>query len=110
MQHTSVWHWYTNSKTGAKLPLEIHLMQKFSALNYPGIIQYIEHFEICGKYIIIMEFMGDDWVDLYDYIEIFGPVREDHAKEIFTKVVKTVTYLHDMGFCHNDIKGNKDLP
>ena len=53
-----------------------------------------------------MEYLGDEWVDLYDYVEIYGPVREDVARKIFRSVVEMVVRLHRAGFCHNDIKGN----
>ena len=58
-----------------------------------------------GNYIIVMEYLGSEWIDLYDYIEMHGPVREDYAKEIFKQVVETVEFLHEKGYSHNDIKG-----
>jgi hypothetical protein len=105
MQHTSVWNWYECPETKRKIPLEVHLMQKFTRQAVPGIIGYIEHFDMAGKYIIIMQYMGTDWMDLYDYIETFGPVVEKHTREIFSRVVNTIDYMHNLGYCHNDIKG-----
>jgi hypothetical protein len=105
MQHTSVWNWYECPETKRKIPLEIHLMQKLTRKGVPGIIGYIEHFEMSGKYVIVMQYMGTDWMDLYDYIETFGPVIEKHTKEIFSRVVHTIDIMHNLGYCHNDIKG-----
>jgi protein-serine/threonine kinase len=105
IQCVSVWHWHTDEKTGADdLPLEVHMLQKFDKLNYPGIIKYYDHFDLATKFVIIMEYLGQDWMDLYDYIEHFGPVRERDANEIFSRVVSIVCHLHNAGYCHNDIK------
>ncbi|KAI8849450.1 kinase-like domain-containing protein [Chytridium lagenaria] len=84
-------------------------MRKFSAEHHPNIITFYEHFELNGKYIIAMEYLGEDWVDLYDYIELFGPVREDVTVEIFGQVVETIMYLHRRGYHHNDIKDENIL-
>lgn len=105
MQARSVWHWKYDKESQRKLPLEIVLMKKFTKLKIPGIIMYHEHFEMAGNYIIVMDYMGEEWVDLYDYIEMFGPVNERHSREIFRRVVETLQILHGMGYCHNDIKG-----
>jgi tRNA A-37 threonylcarbamoyl transferase component Bud32 len=109
MQAQSVWHWKYDKESQRKLPLEIVLMKKFSKMKIPGIILYHEHFEMAGQYIIVMDYMGDEWVDLYDYIEMFGPVNEKHSREIFRKVVDTLQIMHGMGLCHNDIKDENVL-
>ena len=80
------------------------MMQRFNEMSCKGIIKYYEYFDLGTKFAIIMEYLGDDWVDLYDYIENFGPVCEKDATEIFTRVVKVVSFLHDCGYSHNDIK------
>lgn len=81
-------------------------MRVFNKHEYPKAVEYIEHFHLgSGKYVIVMEYLGEEWCDLYDYIENHGPVREDHAKEIFGQIVRSVEYMHWLGFLHNDIKG-----
>ncbi|KAL2919362.1 hypothetical protein HK105_201005 [Polyrhizophydium stewartii] len=87
-----------------KIPLEIYMMRVFTESQLPGLVRYIEHFEIGSRFIIVMEYLGQDWIDLYDYIEIYGPVNEQHTREIFQQVVQTVAYMHSLGYCHNDIK------
>ncbi|KAJ3401764.1 hypothetical protein HDU80_005717 [Chytriomyces hyalinus] len=113
IKHSSVWHWHNCSVTGRQHPMEIQVMRKFSKLNngrgHPNLINYYEHFELNGKFYIIMEYMGDSWVDLYDYIELYGPVREEVSLEIFKSVVETLVSLHDLGFYHNDIKDENIL-
>lgn len=81
------------------------MMQNFQTLRLKNVIQYLEHYEIGERYIIIMEFLGDEWVDLYDYIELMGPVEEDLARTIFKTICETIQKLHALGFTHNDIKG-----
>ncbi|KAJ3381045.1 hypothetical protein HDU92_005604 [Lobulomyces angularis] len=116
MQASSVWNWYYSKKLQKKIPLEIHLMEKFTKkmnnnekAEERGLIKFIEYFEMSGKYIIVMEYMGEDWVDLYDYIEMFGPVPQNDSKDIFKSVVQTIDYLHNLGYCHNDIKDENIL-
>ena len=104
IQCVSVWHWHTDAKTGTDIPLEIHMLQKFYNLSCPSIIKYYDYFDLGSQFVIIMEYLGEDWVDLYDYIETFGPVCERDANEIFSRVVSVVCYLHRSGYCHNDIK------
>ncbi|KAI9347708.1 kinase-like domain-containing protein [Obelidium mucronatum] len=77
--------------------------------GHPNLINYYEHFELNGKFMIIMEYMGENWVDLYDYIELHGPVREDVSLEIFKNIVETLVGLHGLGYYHNDIKDENVL-
>ncbi|KAJ3110258.1 hypothetical protein HDU96_006761 [Phlyctochytrium bullatum] len=109
IRNSGVWHWAVNPVTQRRYPLEIDLMKKFALDPHPNIIRYYEHFELNGKYIIVMEYLGEDWVDLYDYIEMYGPVREDITAEIFRKVVDTILYLFKKGYHHNDIKDENIL-
>ncbi|KAI8918040.1 kinase-like domain-containing protein, partial [Entophlyctis helioformis] len=87
-----------------KIPLEIHMMRQFTARGNPHMIRYFEHFEINERFIIVMEYLGQDWMDLYDYIEMYGPVPEAHTRQIFRQVVDTIAGMHRLGYCHNDIK------
>jgi serine/threonine protein kinase len=101
----NVWHW-DRDKHGNDIPLEISMMKTFLQLRVPRIIQYYEHFEIGKRFIIIMEYLGDEWIDLYDYIEFYGPVPEISSVQIFQSVVETIQKLHHLGYTHNDIKGS----
>ena len=108
IRSSSVWHWHRPSPARPKIPLEIHVMRQLATSHYPphpAIVRYIEHFEYQSKYIIVMEYLGEDWVDLYDYVELHGPVREDWSKEIFQQIVGAIEFLHSLGYCHNDVKG-----
>ncbi|KAJ3024572.1 UNVERIFIED_CONTAM: hypothetical protein HDU68_007997 [Siphonaria sp. JEL0065] len=113
IKQSSVWHWHSDPITGRQHPLEIQVMRTFSHINngrgHSNLINYYEHFELNGKFMIIMEYMGENWVDLYDYIELYGPVREDVSLEIFKSIVETLVGLHDLGYYHNDIKDENVL-
>ena len=81
-------------------------MRKFNEEPSMKAITYHEHYHLgAGKFVIIMEYLGEDWCDLYDYIENYGPVKEEHTREIFSQVVSSVEYMHWLGYLHNDIKG-----
>lgn len=106
IKDSSVWKWYKDFEEGMNIPYEIHVMRVFNKYNLPKAIEYIEHFHLgSGKYVIVMEYLGTDWCDLYEYIENYGPVKEDHAKEIFGDIVESIEHMHTLGFLHNDIKG-----
>lgn len=82
------------------------MMRHFLHVRMHGVIQYLDHYKIGKRYIIVMEYLGDQWVDLYDYIEMFGPLEESHAKAIFVSIMRIVQQMHSLGYSHNDIKGN----
>ncbi|TPX59951.1 hypothetical protein PhCBS80983_g02100 [Powellomyces hirtus] len=112
IQKSSVWHWVTDPHTRRRIPLEVHVMQQLTKSQqqygaegvHAGIIRYIDFYNMDPQFVIVMEYLGEDWVDLYDYVEEFGPVELDKCRHIFGQVVETVEYLHWTGFVHNDIK------
>ena len=83
----------------------MHVMRECATKKNASFIQYHEHFELNGRFIIVMEYLGDGWIDLYDYVEIYGPVNEETSVEIFRRVTETVLALHEIGYYHNDMKG-----
>jgi Protein kinase domain len=98
IQSANVWHWNNDN-----LPLEIEMMRK---IKHTNIITLIDHFTLKdGGWIIVMEWLGKDWMDLYDYIEYYGPVIEYHTKQIFKQLVDVLEFMHGLGYSHNDIKG-----
>jgi serine/threonine protein kinase len=99
--HTNnVWQWHTG-KEGKQIPLEISIMKA----KLPGTIQSLEHFEIGKRFILVMEYLGSDWIDLYNYIEQNGQIPESTAITIFRSVVEIIREMHRAGYTHNDIKG-----
>jgi serine/threonine protein kinase len=101
---TNVWHWHNETKD-IKIPLEIWMMKTFLGLRLHQVIQYYDHYQIGNRFIIIMEYLGDNWTDLYDFIEQHGPLNESMARAIFRSVVEILQKMHSLGYSHNDIKG-----
>jgi serine/threonine protein kinase len=85
--------------------LEISMMKIFPEIKLKNVIRFIEHYQIGERFIIIMEYLGEDWIDLYDFIELHGPVDEPIASQIFKDVCLTIQTMHGLGYSHNDIKG-----
>lgn len=57
------------------------------------------------KVSIIVEYINGN--NLYQYIRKLPAHRindENEVKNIFTKIVKSVEYMHDMGVIHRDLK------
>ena len=100
IQAQNVWHW------DAKLPMEITVMKNLA--NNDSFVHICDNFVMSDYHVIVMEYLGADWIDLYDYIETFSPLSEVTSLGIFTKVLDGVLFMHSQGICHNDIKGNYD--
>lgn len=74
-----------------------------------GVITYLDHFKAGERFMIVMEYLGEEWSDLYDFIEARGPVEEFAGRKIFMSIVEVVVRMYDLGFSHNDIKGTEIL-
>lgn len=95
----NIWHWH------GSMPLEIHLMKRFGTKENAAFITFIDSVQIGDTFIIVMEYLENEWIDLYDYIEEFGPLNEAETRYIYKQVVDAVKWMHKQGFTHNDIKG-----
>ncbi|KAI8825072.1 kinase-like domain-containing protein [Fimicolochytrium jonesii] len=106
IKEASVWHWVTDPVSKRRYPLEIHVMRKFKdeCPSHSGIIKFIEYYNMDPQFVIVMEYLGEDWIDLYDYIEAYGPINEEHCKDIFGQILETVEFMHWNGYVHNDLK------
>ncbi|KAI9094077.1 kinase-like domain-containing protein [Phlyctochytrium arcticum] len=111
IKETTVWHWKADetSPTG-RIPLEVHVMRHLRDHGEnEGVIKFEEFFSMDPTFIIVMEYLGDDWCDLYELIEQWGMIDEDTAADIFGQVVENVAFVHYMGWYHNDIKDENIL-
>jgi hypothetical protein len=109
IKKASVWRWYKEGSI--KIPYEVHVQRSLSELTLTEpdlkVVYFHEYYRIgAGRFVVIMEYLGNEWCDLYDYVEYHGPVKERHSREIFTQVFKTLRAMHRCGYYHNDIKGN----
>ncbi|XP_006834147.1 PREDICTED: NUAK family SNF1-like kinase 2 [Chrysochloris asiatica] len=78
---------------------EIEIM---SSLNHPHIISIHEVFENSSKIVIVMEFASRG--DLYDYISERQRLSERDARHFFRQIVSAVSYCHQNGVVHRDLK------
>ncbi|XP_006888048.1 PREDICTED: NUAK family SNF1-like kinase 2 [Elephantulus edwardii] len=78
---------------------EIEIM---SCLNHPHIIAIHEVFENSSKIVIVMEYASRG--DLYDYISERQRLSERDARHFFRQIVSAVSYCHQNGVVHRDLK------
>jgi len=79
---------------------EIELLQQVG--NYhPGIVHLHEVYEDESNLYLIFQYKS---CDLYAYMEKHGRLHEEVAMRIFDQLVDAVSYLHENGVAHRDIK------
>jgi serine/threonine protein kinase len=99
----------SNNETREKVVLKrykkqqlVQALQEFKilhSLNHPNIIKILG-FSLDNT-IIVLPYIKHG--DLFDYI-IDNTSGPDTIKQIFTDIVSTVDYLHDLDICHRDLK------
>lgn len=82
-----------------------HLKREISIqknLNHENIVRIYEVVWTESKVYIFMELAKG--TELFEYISKHGPLRESVAAKIFSQVIRAVSYLHENGVAHRDIK------
>ncbi|KAH6567117.1 hypothetical protein BASA62_006295 [Batrachochytrium salamandrivorans] len=93
------------------LPPEIKIQEYLSQPGYgslyvPRVIDYIITTRV---YVLIMEYLGEDWMDLDEYMTKHGKVSMDKARLIIKEVVTALLSLKKLGILHGDVLGwNQD--
>lgn len=80
-----------------RLEIEIH-----KQLNHSNITKIYEIYQTADKLYIFMEYCSKG--ELFDYINNHGPVSIEMATKFFKQIHSAVTYLHENGIVHRDIK------
>eukprot|EP01035_Chromulina_nebulosa_P021003 gene21003-27216_t len=84
----------------ASIESEIDLMRE---LNHPNIVKYISTVRSKNYLYIIMEYMENG--SLSNVIKQYGSFSESLTAIYITQVLRGLSYLHDQGVLHRDIKG-----
>ncbi len=74
-----------------------------SQLQHPNIVRLYDYIEEQDGVYLVMEFVEGDALD--DYIQQkTGPIPEEQAVYLFGQILEGMTYAHQMGVIHRDIK------
>ena len=83
-----------------KRPIEVVLMN--CVKNIPGVVKILDWFETTKSIFIVMEHCQG--MDLFDFIEKHGVLKEDDARILFKQLLDTILTCHDNGVLHRDVK------
>lgn len=74
-----------------------------SQLQHPNIVRLYDYIEEADGVYLVMEYVEGDALD--DYIQQkTGPIPEEQAVYLFGQILEGMTYAHQMGVIHRDIK------
>ncbi|KAJ3171133.1 hypothetical protein HDU88_008169 [Geranomyces variabilis] len=106
----SVWDWHTTAD-GTKVPMEVALMQSMQDVPScpPTILRMHEFINVAPQYALVTEYLGEEWVDLFTYMDMAGPLTEETARHIFHQVISATSWLHSRNILHNDLKDENIL-
>ncbi|KAH6580653.1 hypothetical protein BASA61_009515 [Batrachochytrium salamandrivorans] len=87
------------------LPFEIKLQEYLSHLGYensyvPRVIDYIL---TEGAYVLVMEYSGEEWVTLDEYMTEHGKFSLNEIRLIIKEVVTALVFFKKLGILHGDI-------
>ena len=85
------------------LPVEAQMLQLVQ--GHSDMIQMLDVFHVEDECFMALEFPGLDWDTMFDQIYNHGSMDHEAVRDVFGKIIKAVKKLHDLGYCHNDIKG-----
>ncbi|KAH6590763.1 hypothetical protein BASA61_005152, partial [Batrachochytrium salamandrivorans] len=87
------------------LPYELMLQTYLSRPGYdnPYVPMTFDHYILADAFILVMEYFGENWVDLSKYVDEKGPLDINEACNIVKEVVNGMIYLKQYGIVHNDL-------
>ncbi|KAI8590513.1 kinase-like domain-containing protein [Geranomyces variabilis] len=91
--------------------MEVALMQSMQDVPScpPTILRMHEFINIAPQYALVTEYLGEEWVDLFTYMDLAGPLTEETARHIFHQVISATSWLHSRNILHNDLKDENIL-
>jgi serine/threonine protein kinase len=87
-----------------QLRKEIEILQH---LQHPNIVRFEDVIETADKIFVVMELIQGG--ELFEYLLDRGPLAEDVALHVFRQVMGAITYMHDRGVVHRDLKAENLL-
>ncbi|KAH6579019.1 hypothetical protein BASA50_005803 [Batrachochytrium salamandrivorans] len=93
------------------LPFEIKIQEYLSQPGYenPYVPRVVDYFVVERAYVLVMEYSGEDWIDLDGYMKTHGKFSVDKARPIIKEVVTALISLKKFGVLHGDIAGRNIL-
>ncbi len=92
-------HIANDPSTRARVTREIEILR---SLNHPQIAKILDSGEVDGIPFIVLEFINGP--TLRQYIDENAPIPEHEALKIFRKIALVLSYLHQQGIVHRDVK------
>ncbi|KAH6595468.1 hypothetical protein BASA50_005801 [Batrachochytrium salamandrivorans] len=88
-------------------PYEFALQTYLSRPGYenPYVPRALDYIILKDKYILVMDYLGEDWVNLAKYVEKKGPLDIETARDIIREIVNGMIYLKQYGILHGDLDG-----
>ncbi|KAH6560112.1 hypothetical protein BASA60_000111 [Batrachochytrium salamandrivorans] len=93
------------------LPFEVKVQEYLSQSGYenPHVPSVIDYIVTEKAYILVMEYSGEEWVDLDRYIKKYGKFSVDKARLIIKEVVTALVSFKKFGILHRDVAGRNIL-
>ncbi|KAH9252869.1 hypothetical protein BSLG_006365 [Batrachochytrium salamandrivorans] len=89
------------------VPYEFLLQMYLSQHRYenPYVPNTFDYIISKGRSILVMEYIGEGWMDLSKYVEEKGQLDIEGARDVVREVVEAMIYLKQYGILHRDIHG-----
>lgn len=94
---------YKNIERNLKKPERMYRELKvIKTLKHENIVRYIQDYEDDNEVGIVMEFCSKG--NLSDYLFVNGVPTQNQSNNYMCQILNGVKYIHDLGWCHRDIK------
>ncbi|KAH6585929.1 hypothetical protein BASA50_000873 [Batrachochytrium salamandrivorans] len=87
------------------IPYEFMLQKYLSRPGHenPYVPMALDYYILKDAFILVMEYVGENWVDLSKYVDEKGPLDIETARDIVKEVINGMIYLKQCGIVHMDM-------